>query len=60
MTVVLFMHSKSPVRHYYEREFVFTFMNIFAPGLFEKLRQGIYYEMGDEQQSKVRNIVIDW
>ena len=31
-----------------------------VPGLFVKLRQGIYYEIGDEQQSKVRNIVIDW
>ena len=31
-----------------------------VPGLFVKLRQGIYYEIGDEQQSKVQNIVIDW
>ena len=31
-----------------------------VPGLFVLLRQGIYYEIGDEQQSKVRNIVIDW
>ena len=27
---------------------------------FVLLRQGIYFEIGDEQQSKVRNIVIDW
>ena len=31
-----------------------------VPGLFVLLRQGNYYEIGDEQQSKVRNIVIDW
>ena len=31
-----------------------------VPGLIVKLRQGIYYEIGDEQQSKVRNMVIDW
>ena len=31
-----------------------------VPGLFVKLRQGIYYEIRDEQQSKVRNMVIDW
>ena len=31
-----------------------------VPGLFVKLRQGIYYEIGDEKQSKVCNMVIDW